>query len=237
MGSALTSGAHAGVGSPVLPGTRQQSSSAVTSWAERATVICCILPQHLMAAHAVMLRFILDKSGQAHSPARIRPIPQEALSACREWLGPHGSRKPLQVWLGRECKHTEWLLRCPQVGNSTEPVAAVINRKPCPPICCRTDLVSAVIKRKLNVLYADSSQIDLDLTGEVIFPNLKFDLGQVDFGSVLNDSTARVPVTATNTSKVAVVFQWVFAEGQGGSESGEPSDLQCVSAGHVGHCM
>ena len=113
---------------------------------------------------------------------------------------------------------------------STELVAALINCKPCPHICCRTDLVSAVIKRKLNVLYADNSQIDLDLTGEVIFPNLKFDLGQVDFGSVLNDSTARVPVTATNTSKVAAVFQWVFVEGQGGPELGEAGNLQCVSA-------
>lgn len=137
----------------------------------------------------------------------------------------------------RECKHAEWLLHSLQVCSSTELVPALINCKPCPHICCRTDLVSAVIKRKLNVLYADSSQLDLDLTGEVIFPNLKFDLGQVDFGSVLNDSTARVPVTATNTSKVAAVFQWVFVEGQGGPELGEAGHLQCVSADCAGHCM
>ena len=94
-----------------------------------------------------------------------------------------------------------------------------------------------MIKRKLNVLYADSSQIDLELTGEVIFPNLKFDLGQVDFGNVLNDSTARVLVTATNTSKVAAVFQWVFVEDQGSPELGEAGHLQCLPANCAGHCM
>ena len=77
-----------------------------------------------------------------------------------------------------------------------------------------------MIRRKLHVLYAESCQIDLDLNGELNFPNLKFDLVQADFGSVLNDSTARVLVTATNTSKVEAVFQWLFMEGAGGPDSG-----------------
>ena len=80
--------------------------------------------------------------------------------------------------------------------------------------CCRTDLVSGVLKRKIAVVYADASQTDLELVGEVCFPNLHFDVMGVEFGSVLNDTTTRQLVVMSNTSKVDAAFHWQFADSE-----------------------
>ena len=79
-------------------------------------------------------------------------------------------------------------------------------------ICCRTDLVSGVLRRKIAVVYADASQTDLEVVGEVCFPNLQFDVAAVGFGSVLNDTTARQQVVMTNTSQVDAAFRWQFTD-------------------------
>ena len=72
--------------------------------------------------------------------------------------------------------------------------------------------MSGVLRRKIAVVYADASQTDLELVGEVCFPNLQYDIAAVEFGSVLNDTTARQVVIMTNTSKVDAAFHWQFAE-------------------------
>ena len=79
-------------------------------------------------------------------------------------------------------------------------------------LCCRTDLVSGVLRRKIAVVYADASQTDLELAGEVCFPNLQFNVASIEFGSVLNDTTARQQVVMTNSSKVDADFHWHFTE-------------------------
>lgn len=72
--------------------------------------------------------------------------------------------------------------------------------------------MSGVLRRKIAVIYADASQTDLELVGEVCFPNLQYDAATIDFGSVLNDTTARQQVVMTNSSKVAADFHWHFIE-------------------------
>ena len=72
--------------------------------------------------------------------------------------------------------------------------------------------MSGVLRRKIAVVFADASQTDLELVGEVCFPNLHFHIAAVEFGSVLNDTTARHAVLMTNTSKVDAAFSWQFAE-------------------------
>ncbi len=74
--------------------------------------------------------------------------------------------------------------------------------------------MSGVLRRKIAVVYADASQTDLELVGEVCFPNLQYNVAAVKFGSVLNDTTARQLVTMTNTSKVDAAFHWQFAEAE-----------------------
>lgn len=76
----------------------------------------------------------------------------------------------------------------------------------------RVDLISAVLKRKIAIIYADSNQTDVELVGEMCFPNLQFNVQEVQFGSVLNDTTGRHFVTMTNTSKVDAAFDWQFIE-------------------------
>ena len=72
--------------------------------------------------------------------------------------------------------------------------------------------MSGVLRRKIAVVFADASQTDLELVGEVCFPNLHFDIAAVEFGSVLNDTTARLAVLMTNTAKVDAAFSWQFSE-------------------------
>ena len=80
-------------------------------------------------------------------------------------------------------------------------------------VCARrVDLISAVLKRKIAIIYADSNQTDVELVGEMCFPNLAFDAQEVQFGSILNDTTGRQSVVMTNTSKVDAAFDWQFIE-------------------------
>lgn len=82
----------------------------------------------------------------------------------------------------------------------------------------RTDLVSGILRRKIAVIYADASQTDLELVGEVCFPNLQYDVAAINFGSVLNDTTARQQVVMTNSSKVDAEFHWLFTEAEAPGE-------------------
>ena len=69
-----------------------------------------------------------------------------------------------------------------------------------------------MLKRKIAIIFADSNQTDVELVGEMCFPNLSFDSQEVQFGSILNDTTGRHFVVMTNTSKVDAAFDWQFIE-------------------------
>ena len=46
--------------------------------------------------------------------------------------------------------------------------------------------------------------------GEVVFPNLKFEDQNIDFGCILNDTEMSKYVTVTNTSRLTVNYEWYF---------------------------
>ncbi|EFJ42226.1 hypothetical protein VOLCADRAFT_67248 [Volvox carteri f. nagariensis] len=78
----------------------------------------------------------------------------------------------------------------------------------------KEDLQSIQTRTKLQVLYVDNPQRDaVDLHGDIDFPNLSFENHTIDFGSVLLDTTRRVPVRVTNTSNVDVVYSWAWDKG------------------------
>jgi len=77
----------------------------------------------------------------------------------------------------------------------------------------KPDKTSATVQNKLSIAYADTPYKDtVELLGEVNFPNLELSTSAIQFGSVLNDTTKRVSMSVTNTSKVDCVYNWVFAE-------------------------
>ena len=77
----------------------------------------------------------------------------------------------------------------------------------------RDDKESCVIEKLLSILYRGHRQNDsLKLTGETVFPNLKFESTKIDFGCILNETEKRVKCKMTNYSKVVVNCQWLFAD-------------------------
>ena len=53
-------------------------------------------------------------------------------------------------------------------------------------------------------------QDTISLRGEVFFPNLQFDKLAVDFGCILNDTEVTRYIHMTNTSPMAIIYQWSF---------------------------
>ena len=76
------------------------------------------------------------------------------------------------------------------------------------------DKTSHTVEKQLVIAYRGHPQKDIiPLTGEIIFPNLKFETQNVAFGSILNDTTKTIKVNATNWSQVVVEYEWTFFEG------------------------
>ncbi len=68
-----------------------------------------------------------------------------------------------------------------------------------------------MVPQKLRVEYSDNPQRDsVDLVARLDFPNLAFETTKVEFGSVLSDTTRRIPVKITNSSNVDVVYKWMW---------------------------
>jgi len=79
----------------------------------------------------------------------------------------------------------------------------------------RDDLVSCVLEKPILIQYRGHAQRDsVKLVGEIIFPNIKFETMNVNFGSILNDTEKRIKVKLTNSSKVVAAYQWVFMENE-----------------------
>ncbi|CAH7062215.1 Hydin [Phodopus roborovskii] len=75
----------------------------------------------------------------------------------------------------------------------------------------RNDLNNWVAEEVLSVKYVEHPQVDnLCLRGEVHYPNLSFEMMEVDFGCVLNDTEVIRYITITNCSPLVVKFRWFF---------------------------
>lgn len=91
----------------------------------------------------------------------------------------------------------------------------------------RTDRQTTVISGKLQISYADCPHKDqIDLVGEINFPNLKLQAETLDFGCVLTDTIERRYFTITNVSSVPAAYEWALAaqyeEEQRERKSGPP---------------
>jgi hypothetical protein len=77
----------------------------------------------------------------------------------------------------------------------------------------RDDRQSHVIEKALTINYRGHPQKDtIKLIGEVVFPNLKFDLSTINFGCILNDTSKIIKLKATNSCKIDVKYEWIYLE-------------------------
>ncbi|KAM5262598.1 hydrocephalus-inducing protein homolog [Ctenodactylus gundi] len=75
----------------------------------------------------------------------------------------------------------------------------------------RNDLNNWVAEEVLAIKYMEHPQVDsLHLRGEVHYPNLSFEMMEVDFGCILNDTEVIRYITITNCSPLLVKFRWFF---------------------------
>lgn len=75
----------------------------------------------------------------------------------------------------------------------------------------RNDLNNWVAEEMLSIKYMEHPQVDsLILHGEVHYPNLSFELMEVNFGCILNDTEVIRYITVTNCSPLVVKFHWFF---------------------------
>lgn len=89
------------------------------------------------------------------------------------------------------------------------------------------DKTSGQAVQKLQIIHTDHPQKDnIELIGEVCFPNLKMETTTVDFGCILNDTTKKVYMKMTNCSILDVIYDWNFIEeinmGEDVPESSDP---------------
>ena len=77
----------------------------------------------------------------------------------------------------------------------------------------REDRQSGEIPQKLQIIHQDHPHRDnVDLLGEMWFPNLKIDTQLVDFGCILNQTQKKIYVEMKNTSILPVKYNWTFIE-------------------------
>ena len=81
------------------------------------------------------------------------------------------------------------------------------------------DKTSGQAVQKLQIIHQDHPQKDnIELIGEVCFPNLRIETSTVDFGCILNDTTKKVYVKMTNCSILDVIYEWNFIQEVGMGE-------------------
>mmetsp|Transcript_3107 Transcript_3107/g.11897 ORF Transcript_3107/g.11897 Transcript_3107/m.11897 type:complete len:4490 (-) Transcript_3107:1724-15193(-) len=75
----------------------------------------------------------------------------------------------------------------------------------------RGDQQTHHVKQKLMIVYAKHPQKDfVDLHGSIYFPNIKLEMLEVDFGTVLNTNEKHKYVKMMNESKAVVNYNWTF---------------------------
>lgn len=77
----------------------------------------------------------------------------------------------------------------------------------------KDDHLCRVINGKIVITYIGHPQKDnVDLLGDISFPNLSFESSKIEFGCTLNDTQKAISIAVTNVSKVDTTFRWVFIE-------------------------
>ncbi|XP_030099412.1 hydrocephalus-inducing protein isoform X1 [Mus musculus] len=75
----------------------------------------------------------------------------------------------------------------------------------------RNDLNNWVAEEVLSIKYLEHPQVDnLGLRAEVHYPNLSFEVMDIDFGCILNDTEVIRYIMITNCSPLVVKFRWFF---------------------------
>lgn len=98
----------------------------------------------------------------------------------------------------------------------------------------RDDRQSHVIEKALQITYRGHPQKDsIRLLGEVVFPNLKFDLQQINFGCILNDTSKIIKLKATNSCKIDVKYEWIFLEQTTNKAKSRSSTVFATPPSHV----
>jgi len=77
----------------------------------------------------------------------------------------------------------------------------------------RDEKESCIVDKLMVIQYRGHSQRDsIRLTGEVVYPNIKFESMTVNFGCILNETEKKIRLNLTNSSKVVVSYNWQFME-------------------------
>lgn len=77
----------------------------------------------------------------------------------------------------------------------------------------RDDKTSHIVDKSLGISYRGHAQKDsISLKASINFPNLKFDNTNIQFGSVLNDTSKVMKIKVTNCSSVVASYEWIFME-------------------------
>ncbi len=75
----------------------------------------------------------------------------------------------------------------------------------------KVDRQSHHVQSNLTVSYANHPRRDtVPLSAALHFPNLELDANEIDFGTVLNDTTKSESIVVRNTSECPVQLQWAF---------------------------
>ena len=75
------------------------------------------------------------------------------------------------------------------------------------------------VDTRIVALYKDHPRRDTVVcVGDINFPNVVLDRTAMDFGCLLNDTTASQVVTVTNTSKLELDVAWSFVADEAASE-------------------
>ena len=90
--------------------------------------------------------------------------------------------------------------------------------------CQSKDKKSSNVASRIMIQYVDNPQRDtVELRGEINYPSIDLSAERVDFGCVLQDTTARSSITLTNSSRVDAIYNWAFLEsGSGANARGAP---------------
>jgi hydrocephalus-inducing protein len=95
----------------------------------------------------------------------------------------------------------------------------------------RDDKESCTVEKLLVIQYRGHSQRDsIKLTGENIFPNIKFESTSVAFGCILNETEKRIRLKMTNSSKVVVSYSWQFMENEVPNKSAKGMKPRAMSS-------
>mmetsp|Transcript_4036 Transcript_4036/g.9628 ORF Transcript_4036/g.9628 Transcript_4036/m.9628 type:complete len:4944 (+) Transcript_4036:104-14935(+) len=98
----------------------------------------------------------------------------------------------------------------------------------------KVDRISDKIKCKLVFTYADHPQKDsVDVVGNIVFPNVKFDRQTVDFGAILNDTSKRMRVKVTNAADVECSYTWALVVDEDEIEKDRKKGLAILPANNV----